>query len=254
MASSATEHVNTVNKTVKTDLIDLTIDEEIDIIDLTIDEEIDLITTKIEILDINKKTKKIEISDDILWEIIQKNKNILQKSEDFMKYILNEFGTAELCNRFDLGNTFEFIMADFLKLCNLKICELPNAKRVDICIDDCYKLSIKYSSSGDIKLHNSNNSANKDMSMNDTLLITPNKLYLLSKKNIEKTELKLKDYLQDKGDGLSLKRSLLKDLEKKNFKYNIDINLNVDKKICKNRLCSKVFYEFVKNEYSKLTE
>lgn len=259
---NATKNVINLNK--KMELITVTKSVQIvknaiknNIIDLTIDEEKDLITSITKKLNLNKEKKEVKtkILYDELWNTIQKNKNLLQKSENLMKYILNEFGSSEPCNRFDVGNAFEFIMADFLKLCNFKINELPNAKRVDICINNCYKLSIKYSGSGDIKLHNSNNSANKDMSMNDTLLITPSKLYLLSKKNIEEKKLKLKDYLQDRGDGLSLKRSLLKDLENKNFKYSIDINLKVDKKNCKNRLCSKLFYEFVKNEYnSKLTE
>ena len=72
-----------------------------------------------------------------------------------IKYLLKQFGTSEPCNRFDVGNSIEFIIGNYIKCCGFKVLELPNAKRFDIEILNYKKLSIKYSSTSDITLHNS---------------------------------------------------------------------------------------------------
>ena len=161
--------------------------------------------------------------------------------ENFSKYIRNEFGTSLPCNRFDVGNSFEFILKECIQNCGFDVDEYPNIKRIDIIINNKIPISIKFSSSGDIKLHNSNNCINTDMKMNDTILITPDKIYLLTTENIKNCGLNLSKYLKNTGDGLSLKRSILKDLIKNNFEYKINIDIKVNKNECKNRLCSEIF-------------
>ena len=169
--------------------------------------------------------------------------------EDLCKYLRNEFGTGLHCNRFDIGNCFEYILTDNIRECGFNVNDYPNAKRIDIKINDKIPISIKYSSSGDIKLHNSNNCINTDMKMNDTILIIPNKIYLLTQENIENISLTLSDYLKNTGDGLCLKRSILTKLNQVNFKYVINIDIEVDKSKCKNRQCSKLFYKSILEEY-----
>lgn len=171
------------------------------------------------------------------------------KFSKMIVYLLEEYGTAEACNRFDVGNTIEFIIGDFLKDCGFKVLELPNAKRFDIEIVNYKKLSIKYSSTGNIKLHNSNGCMNKDISMQDTILLTPTKLYLISNALLCKNNIDINDYIKNTNDGLELKRKLLTKLEKENYLYMYDINISYNKTQCKNRLCSKTFFSRFKEEY-----
>ena len=59
-----------------------------------------------------------------------------------------------------------------------------------------------------------------------TLLITPNKIYLLSKSILKEYDITLTEYLVDTKDGLQLKRSLLTRLNKiKDFNYGINIDI-----------------------------
>ena len=186
------------------------------------------------------------ITDNVLWDII-KNSNL--DYIDKLKYLLNEFGTKEPCNRFDVGNVIEFIVSDFLTENGLKVEELPNAKRVDLCINKTYPLSIKYSSTGDITLHNSNSCINKDNKMTDLLLLTLDGLYLITNKQLLIHNIDINNYLKNHGDSLKLKRTLLSILKKEDYPYYKKIDINIDKKKCKNRLTSKVFYKQFNNEY-----
>ena len=168
-----------------------------------------------------------------------------------VEYTLKEFGTSEPCNRFDVGNAFEFMLADLIKESGLKISELPNARRYDLSIENYKKFSIKYSSSGDITLHNSNSSINKDLEMKDTILLTPEKIYLITKEQLLLNEISISDYVENAGDSLKLKRKILTQLNKNNYPFIIVININHNKKECKNRLCSKVFYECLLKEFKE---
>jgi len=210
------------------------------------------------------------IVDDIIYKIINPTKNDITPTfeeindEEFwqgltilginslkkpIEYLLEEFGTKEPCNRFDVGNSIEFIICDHIKSCGFKVIELPNAKRFDIDIDNYKKLSIKYSSTGDITLHNSNSSINTDIEMKDTILLTPDKLYLITNTELCKNNININDYIKNTGDSLKLKRKILKELEKKNYPYIYDINIKHNKKEGKNRLCSKIFYSKFMEEY-----
>ena len=85
-----------------------------------------------------------EINDEIFWNIIKSNVSNSESSKEEIEYLLQEFGTKEPCNRFDVGNCIEYILANFLRKNGFEIKELPNAKRVDLLIENYKKLSIKY--------------------------------------------------------------------------------------------------------------
>jgi hypothetical protein len=165
--------------------------------------------------------------------------------------LLSEYGTKEPCNRFDIGNSIEFVMSDYIKSLGYYTEELPNSKRIDLSINGSYNLSIKYSSTGDITLHNSNSCVNKDCSFTDLLLLTPSKLYLLTNKNLEENKIDISMYLENKGDSLKLKRKLLKDLDRVKFPFSMSIDIGIDKKKCKNKLCSRLFYKMAMIEYEE---
>ena len=175
----------------------------------------------------------------------------LEEFKKKIEYTLKEFGTSEPCNRFDVGNTIEFMFADLIKETGMEISELPNARRYDLLIENYKQFSIKYSSSGDITLHNSNSSINKDLEMKDTILLTPEKIYLITKEQLLLNEISISDYVENAGDSLKLKRKILTQLNKNNYPFIKTININHNKKECKNRLCSKVFYEFILKEYKE---
>ena len=183
------------------------------------------------------------------WENCVKNRILLQEQVfNKIEYLLMEFGTREPCNRFDVGNSIEFIISDFLKTIGYEVKELPNAKRVDMYICNYGDLSIKYSSSGDITLHNSNGCINKDEHMTDLLLLTKENLCLLSNDMLHIYGINVSDYIENAGDSLKLKRKILKTMKTQNYPYIMNININVEN--CKNRLCSKVFYEAFNREYN----
>ena len=184
------------------------------------------------------------MNDEQLWQTIT--------SQDFspykrhINYLLNKYGTSNRCNRFDVGNVIEFIIRDWMiSGNNLNVDSLPNEKRIDLCINNTYKLSVKYSSGGNIKLHNSNNTINSDMSMSNTLLITPERLYLLTKENIKDCGLNVEDYLKNTGDGLQLKGKIRTILDKKKFKYRLDVEISTQSL---NMSCAEVIYRQTKED------
>jgi hypothetical protein len=203
------------------------------------------------LLESHKKYKiENKIKDTLLWyNIYKSDKNKFIKQ---IRYLLIEFGTKEPCNRFDVGNTIEYIIGDLLKSIGYIITQLPNQRRIDIIIENKKKLSIKYSSIGNITLHNTNGAINKDMNFTDMLLLTLDKLYLITNQELNKQNINIKNYLINTGDGLKLKRSLLTKFEKINYNFMMKIDLNIDKSQCKNRLCSQLFYEMFLKEYNNL--
>ena len=75
-------------------------------------------------------TEKQCSNDEEFWQgLIILDLNLLKSP---IEYLLEQFGTKEPCNRFDVGNTIEYIIADYIRTCGFKVLELPNAKRVDI--------------------------------------------------------------------------------------------------------------------------
>lgn len=198
----------------------------------------------------NNISEKQCFNDKKFWKILITLDINLLKSP--IEYLLEQFGTKEPCNRFDIGNSIEFLICDFIKSGGFKVLELPNTKRFDIDINNYKKLSIKYSSIGDITLHNSNSSINKDNDMKDTILLTPDKLYLITTTELCKNNINITDYIKNTGDSLKLKRKILKEMATKKYPYIYDININHNKKECKNRLCSKIFFNKFMEEYNSV--
>ena len=197
----------------------------------------------------NMDVNELQHSDREIWDILMRHDITNLKKP--IEYLLHEFGTSEPCNRFDVGNSIEFIICDYIESCGLQVNELPNAKRFDLDIPNYKKLSIKYSSTGDITLHNSNSCINTDMEMKDTILLTPDGLYLLTDEELKKNNINIADYIQNNGDSLKLKRKIIKELHKINYPYIYNIHIEHDKINCKNRLCSKVFYKEFMKEYTE---
>lgn len=191
---------------------------------------------------------RYSMTDYSLFKLLN-NKQKLNSKKNKFEYLLNQFGTKEPCNRFDVGNCIEYILCELLRDIGLEVIELPNAKRIDLNILNYGSLSIKYSSISNITLHNSNSCINKDCTFTDTLLMTCEKIYLITKKELKKCEIDINEYLKNTGDSLKLKRSILTQLKKKKYPYIINYELKINKKKCKNRLTSKLFYEKLTEEY-----
>jgi hypothetical protein len=165
-----------------------------------------------------------------------------------MLHILEDYGCALHCNRFAIGNCHEYAIEDIVRATGLTVQNLQDAVRVDLNIKEFGRISIKYSSTGDIKLHNSNNVANKDMSMVDTLLVTPTDWWILTTAEMAKVGLDVKEYLKNSGDGLQLKRTILTELTKKKYPHRFAHSIEIEKKKCKNKETSRVFYDFIKSQ------
>ena len=160
--------------------------------------------------------------------------------------LMLEFGTSLHCNRFPIGNCIEYAIVDLTKEIGFPVIGHQNAKRIDIEIEGFGQFSIKYSSGGNIKLHNSNNQSNKDISMCDTLLVTPTTWWFLRPQEIENIGISLNDYLKNTGDGLELKSSILTALKKKKYPFMFEFDISVDKSECKNREISRLIYDAIK--------
>ena len=165
-----------------------------------------------------------------------------------MIHILEEYGCSLHCNRFAVGNCHEYAIEDIVRATGLTVQNLQDAARVDLHIKEFGHISIKYSSTGDIKLHNSNNVANKDMSIVDTLLVTPTHWWILTKDEMMKVGVDVQNYLKNSGDGLQLKRTILAQLDKNKYPHVFAHSIAIDKKKCKNKETSRVFYDFIKSQ------
>jgi hypothetical protein len=168
------------------------------------------------------------------------------KYSTLMKHLMAEYGTALHCNRFAIGNCNEYAIADVVRGTGLIVTEMQDASRVDQEVVGLGKYSIKYSGSGDIKLHNSNNVTNTDTTMHNTLLVTPDEWWYLTPEEMALVGVDYKTYLKNTGDGLSLKRTILAMLKAKGYKHFFQFDIAVDKKQCKNKETSKVFYDAIK--------
>ena len=166
----------------------------------------------------------------------------------FMQFLMLTYGTSLPCNRFAFGNCNEYAIRDLIKETGYSVKVLQNATRIDIEVENFGKFSIKYSGSGDIKLHNSNNQANHDMSMCDTLLVTPTVWWFLRPSEIEAQGIILKDYLKDTGDGLSLKATILTALKNKHYPYMFNFDISVNKSNCQHKEINEIIYNYIKEQ------
>ena len=186
------------------------------------------------------------------WYHISNNMEYIDSFQKEIEYLLHQFGTKEPCNRFDVGNCIELIVGKMLVSIGFDIITLPNARRVDLSIMNYKQISIKYSSCGNITLHNSNSCINNDIVMTDTLIVTPDKLYLINVNELAKYNINIQDYLKNASDSLKLKRSLLTRLKHENYSYMLNIRIQYDKTICKNRLCYQLYYKQFLKEYNNI--
>jgi len=161
------------------------------------------------------------------------------------KFYMKTFGTTLPCNRFALGNLVETLVIDLMRSGGLDVKSLANAKRFDCDITDFGMLSIKYSSGGDITLHNSRSSVNRDIKMVDTLVVTPKKWYLLIVSAIEAHGVDINSYLKNNGDSLSLKAGIFTELEKIGYDYILDFDIGLDKNNCQHKEVNDIIVDYV---------
>lgn len=163
-----------------------------------------------------------------------------------MIHLYEEYGTALMCNRFPIGNVNEYAIAEVIRSTPLKVEETQNARRDDIIIFGFGGVSIKYCSTPTLILHNSQGQ-NKDITMHNTLLVTPTEWWFLSPSEIQAYGVDLSKYLNNRSDSLTLKlKQLLKELKAKNYPHHFDFDTSVDKKTCKNKEISRIVYDHVK--------
>jgi len=161
--------------------------------------------------------------------------------ENDIKVLLLEYGTTLCCNRFNIGNIIEFKLADEINN-YYKVKDLSNEKRYDINIIKYEKISVKYSKIGNIKLINSLG-LNKDVKLCKTLILTPNRMYLISIELLQCYGINSTKYIKNTKDGAILKRSLLTLLDKIN--YHFKLNLNISIKISQNKSLSRLLVELI---------
>lgn len=179
---------------------------------------------------------------DMFWQRIHNgNKSIFKKQ---METILSIYGTKLSCNRFDVGNMIEYSISDYLCLIGYNSIETPNQIRFDIDVETVGQFSIKYSSGGDITLHNSNRHTNKDLLMKDTILITDKEWWLLVPALMDEYIMVI-DYIKNKSDSLCLQRKIFKVLKNKNYPYWFQFEIENNKKECLHRPCSKDLYRML---------
>ena len=177
------------------------------------------------------------------------------KSEyhEFMSHVMTEFGTTLQCNRFDIGLSNEYAIADVIRTTPMEVTEKQNAVRIDMGVTGFRDFSIKYSSGGTVILHNSQGS-NKDTMMHDTLLVTPTEWWFLSPSEIEKySSVPISTFLDNRGDSLTLKlTALLKELRKAEYPYHFEFDISIKRENCKHRQSARIFYESIKNDLRRM--
>lgn len=157
-------------------------------------------------------------------------------------YILKEYGASLPCNRFAIGNTIELFFVDVVRDTGRNAVSNMEAKRIDVTVDGLEPFSIKYSTSGNIKLHNSLGE-NRDRTMVNTLLITPDQWWFLDIASMAEHGVDYKVFLKDVADGLELKRSILAELKTKQYPHVIAVDLGLkDENKCKNRSTAELLY------------
>lgn len=169
-----------------------------------------------------------------------------EKCKYQIEKILNIYGTKLYCNRFDVGNMIEYSIADYFCSLGYTTVGTPNCVRFDIVVSSIGKFSVKYSSCGDITLHNSNRHCNRDMTMKNTILITNTEWWLLLPEYVEQVMgVHIGDFIKNRSDSLSLRRQMLNVLKNKDYPYWFPFLIEHDKNQCLNIPCSKDLYRIL---------
>lgn len=192
-----------------------------------------------------------EFNYDILWERVKSNLNDDSGFENEIKYLLSEYGTSRVTNRFTVGNTIEIIISKMLRNSGYNVKRSVDSKRYDIEVDDslCERkfFSVKYSSKRNIIIANSFGSEIKKDSLCDMLLLTPKNLFLLNEEKMRECGINLDDYLMIGKDNLQLNRRILKKLIKNMYPYVVDVDISVDS--LKNRSTVDLFYKQFEKDF-----
>jgi hypothetical protein len=172
----------------------------------------------------------------------------------YAKHFFTEYGTSRPCNRFDIGVCIEYALTEMLRTNDTFVVEeMSDAKRYDICIEGHGCISIKYSSKGNIRLHNSMGE-NTDVSIKDTFIITPKEIILLHCATIKDMGIDIDTYIINNTEALILKRSLLTVLRENQYKYIRKIDIECDKKKCLNKSCAWVVFQDAKRRLGILSQ
>ena len=202
-----------------------------------------------------KENKKINY--DKFWNKVRNNlEGRDSRFESEIKYLLEEYGTSRITNRFTIGNTIEIIVSKMFEDIGYDVVRSVDSKRYDMKITDedgnNMDVSVKYSSKRNIIVANTFGSDIYDESLCDMLLLTPDKLYFLNEDVIREHGIKLKEYSIIKKDTVQINRDLLKVLNDIKYPYMAEVNIKV--KFSKNKSTVEMFYkQFEKDflEYDK---
>jgi hypothetical protein len=168
-------------------------------------------------------------------------------------YMLKKFGNGLPCNRFATGTVNELLVRDFICKTGLRAVSNMQAKRIDMTVEGLVPFSIKYSSGGNIKLHNSLG-ANRDTTMVNTLLITPEHWWFLDIAEMAAVGVDYKEYLKEVADGLELKRTILTKLASKGYAHCMEVDLGLDDgEACENQSTADVFYAHICDRVPEIT-
>ena len=160
-------------------------------------------------------------------------------------HMLKKFGNALPCNRFAIGTVNELLVRDFISKIGWKVESNMQAKRIDMTVEGLDPFSIKYSSSGNIKLHNSLG-VNRDTTMVNTLLITPKHWWFLDIAEMAAVGVDYKDYIKEVTDGLELKRTILTKLASNGYAHWMEVDLGLDDgEACENQSTADIFYAHI---------
>jgi hypothetical protein len=163
--------------------------------------------------------------------------------QKLMRHLFLEYGTSLHCNRFPIGNCNEYGIADVVRKTGLTVEEHANAKRIDLDVKEFRPFSIKYTSGVEAILHNSQRKTNTDMTMHDTLIVTPSQWWFLAPSVIKEYGVDLTKYIKNNGDSLALKLSILTELKKVKYPHYFNFDISVDKSQCKHKEISRVIYD-----------
>ncbi len=193
---------------------------------------------------------------DLIWKNITKNPILYDELCANIKKRKNTFGTSIPSNRFSIGMSYEKCFVRFFKECGMKITHTGEKKRIDILFhfenDSSTGLSIKYSSSGSIKIHNSLG-LNKDVKFHPTLLIASNEnlLLLIDEKIALDYGVDISNFLKNVKDGLQLNRKIINVLKATNYPFIKTMDLGNDK--CENISVVDTF-EYICEKYPQIVE
>ena len=144
---------------------------------------------------------------------------------DWINFNMKTYGTTRSENRNIFGVLIERFFIKHLTDIGFSVESLGDTKRVDIQVENVGYFSLKWSKTGDIKLHNSLG-FNRDITFHSTIIITPSSIWLITEELVKLYDISLHSYLKNTGDGLSLKRTILTRLDKLNYKFRCPVMIS----------------------------